>query len=143
MPVAMVAGIGRAARDGILVKGGEHLEQVGRVTAVAFDKTGTITLGRPELTDVVSLAAGLTDDDVLRLAAHAEAGSEHPLAAPILDAAQRAGIVTADVEPDRFTQPAGAGVETVVDGARIAVGTPRLAATLGIDRKSTRLNSSH
>src|SRR3546814_5094142 len=85
MPVAMVAGIGRAARDGILVKGGEHLEQVGRVTAVAFDKTGTITQGRPELTDVVSLAAGLTDDDVLRLAAHAEAGSEHPLAAPILD----------------------------------------------------------
>src|SRR3546814_18391156 len=55
------------------------------------------------------------------------------LAAPILDAAQRAGIVTADVDPDRFTQHAGAGVETVVDGERIAVGTPRLAATLGID----------
>src|SRR3546814_3129649 len=111
----------------------EKLEQGGSVTAVAFDKPGTITQGRPDLTDVVSLAAGLTDDDVLRLAAHAEAGSEHPLAAPILDAAQRAGIVTADVDPDRFTQHAGAGVETVVDGERIAVGTPRLAATLGID----------
>ena len=132
MPVAIVAGIGRAARDGILVKGGEHLEQVGKVTAVAFDKTGTLTLGRPELTDVVPLGEH-APDEVLRLAALAEAGSEHPLAAPILDAAADRGLLADDTDHDAFVHHPGAGVEITHDGRRIAVGTTRLAAELGID----------
>ncbi|MBK5224888.1 MAG: cation-translocating P-type ATPase, partial [Acidimicrobiia bacterium] len=132
MPVTMVAGIGRGARDGILVKGGDHLERVGSVTAVALDKTGTLTVGRPEVTDVIPIDAAVTEHDVLGWAAAAEVGSEHPLARPIIDAAGAAGIVTSS-QSDHFVAHVGAGVETVVDGERIAVGTARLAAELGVE----------
>jgi Zn2+/Cd2+-exporting ATPase len=131
MPVSMVAGIGRAARDGILVKGGEHLEQVGKVTAVAFDKTGTLTLGRPRLTDVVALTDQFTEHEILALAAMAEAGSEHPLAAPILEAAADQGVPVA-TDHASFIQHVGAGVEITDNGTTIAVGTPRLADELGV-----------
>src|SRR5690606_3744765 len=87
IPVSIVAGIGRGAKDGILVKGGEFLETSARIDAVALDKTGTLTEGRPRLTDVVVLGGDLgpshppvDEDAVLRYAARAEAGSEHPLA---------------------------------------------------------------
>ena len=133
MPVAVVAGIGRAARRGILIRGGEHLEAVGRVTAVALDKTGTLTEGRPELVAAVPLADDVSEGDLLGWAAIAEAGSEHPLAVPILAAARAAGVA-ASTTPDRFVAHAGGGVEAdAPDGRRIAVGTPRLAAALGVD----------
>jgi Cd2+/Zn2+-exporting ATPase len=80
VPVSVVAGISRAARDGILIKGGVYLERLAGIRSIAFDKTGTLTVGRPTLTDVVPLD-GLTRDEVLRLAAAVEAASEHPLAA--------------------------------------------------------------
>ena len=80
-PVAIVAGIGRAARRGILIKGGEHLETVGRVTAVAVDKTGTLTEGKPVLTTVIALVPARAEDEVLRWPPIAEVGSGHPLAA--------------------------------------------------------------
>ncbi|HLT16968.1 MAG TPA: cation-translocating P-type ATPase [Acidimicrobiales bacterium] len=131
MPVTMVAGIGRAARDGILIKGGEHLERVGQVTAVAFDKTGTLTRGAPALTDVIPLVDDRDERDLLEAAAVAEAGSEHPLAHPILAAAAERGIAP-DADHDAFVHHPGAGVETVHDGRRIAVGTPRLAEDLGV-----------
>jgi Zn2+/Cd2+-exporting ATPase len=131
IPIAMVAGIGRGARDGILIKGGEHLEQVGKVTAVAFDKTGTLTLGTPELTDVVVVADGVTSEEVLALAAAAEAGSEHPLAAPILEAADVAGVTTR-ADHDSFVHHAGSGVQAAHQGRLVAVGTPRLAEQLGV-----------
>src|SRR5690606_38210507 len=90
IPVAIVAGIGRAARNGTLVKGGAYLAAAARIPAVAVDKTGTLTEGTPQLTDVVVLDEALDRTAVLRWAAAAEAGSEHPLARPILDAARLA-----------------------------------------------------
>ncbi|QGG96967.1 heavy metal translocating P-type ATPase [Actinomarinicola tropica] len=131
MPVSMVAGIGRAARDGVLVKGGEHLELVGKVTAVAFDKTGTLTVGAPRLVDVVPVE-GAAERDVLAVAAAAESGSEHPLAAPILAAAAAQGIVPS-VDHGAFVHHAGAGVETTFEGRTVAVGTTSLAAELGVE----------
>jgi Zn2+/Cd2+-exporting ATPase len=132
MPVAVVAGIGRAARRGILIRGGEHLETVGRITAVALDKTGTLTEGRPELVAAVPLVPGVTTDDLLRWAAIAEAGSEHPLAVPVLAAARHVGIEV-PTTPGGFVAHAGGGVQAVSpDGHRVAVGTPRLLAELGL-----------
>ena len=131
MPVAIVAGIGRAARKGILVKGGEHLEQAGRVTAVALDKTGTLTVGQPRLTDVVPIAHGIQAQQVLAWAAAAEGGSEHPLAGPVVAAAEARGISIA-ADADGFVAHPGRGVEATQDGVRVAVGTPSLAADLGV-----------
>ncbi len=135
-PVAVVAGIGRAARKGILIKGGEHLEKAGRISVVAFDKTGTLTSGKPQLTDVavVDGASGEppwsdAQQALLRLAATGEIVSEHPLAAPIVRAAEELGPVA---HPDRFESLAGKGVVAVRDGVRVAVGNRRLMAELGI-----------
>ena len=123
IPVAIVAGIGRGARDGVLIKGGEHLEAAARVTAVALDKTGTLTEGRPELTDVVVLRPGLTRADVLTWAARAEAGSEHPLARPIVEAARAEGLAV-DGLPDHTEPVAGLGVRAHLDGHEVWVGRP-------------------
>ncbi|ASR54086.1 cation-translocating P-type ATPase [Cellulomonas sp. PSBB021] len=127
IPVAVVAGVGRGARDGILVKGGEHLETAARVDAVALDKTGTLTRGRPRVTDVVALAADVTADEVLAWAARAEAGSEHPLAPPVLEAAAEAGRPVTGL-PERTVPVPGKGVVAWVDGRRVAVGNLRLVA---------------
>lgn len=119
VPVSVVAAISRAARDGILIKGGVYLERLGALRAIAFDKTGTLTRGRPELTDVVPLD-GHTPDDVLRLAAGVEAASEHPLAGAILQAAHDRGVT---VVPGSDLQAIpGVGVEASVDGRRLFVG---------------------
>ncbi len=123
IPVAIVAGIGRGARDGVLIKGGEHLEAAARVTAVALDKTGTLTEGRPELTDVVVLRPGITRADVLTWAARAEAGSEHPLARPIVEAARAEGLAV-DGLPDHTEPVAGLGVRAHLDGHEVWVGRP-------------------
>ncbi|HCJ11071.1 MAG TPA: cadmium-translocating P-type ATPase, partial [Clostridiales bacterium] len=93
-PVAVVAAIGRAARRGVLIKGGSALEAAGRVRAVAFDKTGTLTAGRPEVSDIVT-SDGLTEEGVLRLAAAVEWRSEHPVAGAIRREAARRALVPA------------------------------------------------
>jgi len=146
-PVSVVAGIGRAARAGILIKGGEYLENAGRISAVAFDKTGTLTRGRPELTDVVALqssavtagasaqlpsAGGWTGDqeEVLRWAAIAEADSEHPLARPIVSAAQGDNPVP---PADAFVVHTGRGVSATHQDHTIAVGTGRLMYELDVE----------
>jgi Zn2+/Cd2+-exporting ATPase len=121
IPVSIVAGIGRAARDGILIKGGEYLETSARISAVALDKTGTLTQGRPALTDVVALDPDTDPDGVLTWAARAEGGSEHPLARPILDAANDRGLHVPGLPED--TMPiAGKGVIATVDGHRVLIG---------------------
>src|SRR5690606_36936534 len=109
IPVAVVAGIGRAARNGILSRGGEYLAPGAKISAVALDKTGTLTEGRPKLTDIIVLDDTGTRTDVLRWAAAAEAGSEHPLARPILDAAQHEGVAPIGI-PDEVTPVAGKGI---------------------------------
>ncbi len=125
IPVSVVAGIGRGARDGVLIKGGEHLETAARVSAVALDKTGTLTEGRPRLTDVIPLAPGMTAEELLRLAARAELGSEHPLAAPVLEAAEAAGLAAQELPEESEPLP-GLGVVAVLNGRRVMVGNARL-----------------
>jgi Zn2+/Cd2+-exporting ATPase len=121
IPVSIVAGIGRGAKDGILIKGGEFLETAARIDVVAVDKTGTLTEGRPRLTDVVPLVAGMRRQELLLLAARAEAGSEHPLARPVLEAAATAGL-TVPALPEHTEPVPGRGIVATVDGHRVAVG---------------------
>ncbi len=123
-PTAIMVGTGKGAEQGILIKGGESLERIHAVRAVLLDKTGTITRGKPELTDVVELSSTPTDD-MLRLAAEAEQGSEHPLAAAIVEGAKARGL-TLDRAPEHFTALAGRGLEATVEGHAILVGTRRL-----------------
>ncbi|UJP40287.1 heavy metal translocating P-type ATPase [Cellulomonas palmilytica] len=130
VPVAVVAGIGRAAKDGILVKGGEYLERSAAVDAVALDKTGTLTVGRPRLTDVVVLHPAADRTDVLRWAARAEAGSEHPLARPVVEAAAAEGVRVSGLPEDAQPVP-GQGIVATVDGRRVLVGSPALLAQHG------------
>ncbi len=156
-PVSVVAGIGRAAQRGILIKGGDYLENAGKISALALDKTGTLTAGRPRVTDVVALApapvpelatvpAGgngwaversgsgspwsAQENEVLRWAAIAEAGSEHPLASSIVAAA---GNLPGLPEADHFETFTGQGVIAEYGGQTIAVGTPALLERLEID----------
>ncbi len=139
-PISIVAGIGRAAQEGILIKGGEYLENAGKITALALDKTGTLTAGKPRVTDVIALqpalavagaagdlAAGDAGQDVLRWAAVAELGSEHPLADAIVSAAGN------DIpHADAFETFTGRGVRAEYEGRIIGVGTTELMAGLGV-----------
>ncbi|WP_299298979.1 cation-translocating P-type ATPase [uncultured Brachybacterium sp.] len=128
IPVSIVAGIGRGAKDGILIKGGEYLETSAKITAVALDKTGTLTEGKPYLTDVTVLDPALDRADVLGWAARAEAGSEHPLARPLIDAAASEGLPTHGL-PEHTEPVPGKGIVATLEGRRVAVGNlPLLAA---------------
>lgn len=135
MPVTIVAGIGRAARRGILVKGGQHLEQAGRIDVVALDKTGTLTTGRLAVADVVPLA-DLDAADVLRWAAAAESGSEHPVAAAVVRATQRQGLVV-PARVDATDVHPGLGIRAEIDDVVVRVGSARfLGDVLGLDGRT-------
>jgi len=129
-PTAIMVGTGLGAENGILFKGGEHLEKAHLVNLVVLDKTGTITKGEPELTDVI-VANGASTDQVLRLAAAAERTSEHPLAAAIVKGAQERDLPLAD--PKEFQAIPGHGIEATVDGARVLIGNRKLMARFGVD----------
>lgn len=133
IPVAIVAGIGRAARNGILIKGGEFLETAGKISAVAVDKTGTLTEGRPALTDVFVIDPSMHTSDVLAWAAAAEVGSEHPLARPIIEAAAEHGVVPTAF-PTSVTPVIGKGLVAEVDGQQILIGNPALLTAYGVNR---------
>lgn len=123
-PTAIMVGTGKGAEQGILIKGGESLERIHAVRAVLLDKTGTITKGKSELTDVVTVSdrpAG----EMLRLVAEAEQGSEHPLASAIVEGARARGL-TLGAFPDRFASLAGRGLEATIEGHAILAGTRRL-----------------
>jgi Cu+-exporting ATPase len=124
-PTAIMVGSGQGAELGILIKGGESLERLEKVNAVLLDKTGTITEGKPALTDVVVAAdAGLTETDLLRLAAGAEQYSEHPLARAIVTGATEKGI---QLPPSTdFAAIPGGGVQATIDGQTILLGTRQL-----------------
>ena len=122
-PITVLSAVGRAARRGIIVKGGRYLEALAKVDTVVMDKTGTLTIGRPEVTDVLSLTSG-GEGEILALAASAERRSEHPLAAGILRAAERRGLAL--TEPKEFDVFPGEGVVASVDGGQAFCGTERL-----------------
>lgn len=129
-PVTVVSGLAAAARRGILVKGGLHLENARLIRAVALDKTGTITHGRPTLTDVIPLT-DRPQDELLRLAASVDAHSEHPVAAAIVSAIQKSDArPLLDVEA--FEALAGRGAKAVIDGRLYHVGNHRLVEELGV-----------
>ncbi len=132
IPVSIVAGIGRGARDGILIKGGEYLETSAKISAVALDKTGTLTEGRPVLTDVVVLGDDMDAAGILTMAARAEAGSEHPLARPIIEAATEKGLDISGM-PSQTEPVPGKGIITELTDHRVIVGNLRLLAEEGID----------
>jgi len=129
-PTAIMVGTGRGAEAGILVRGGEALENAHRVTAVILDKTGTLTRGKPAVAEVLP-ARGTTPDDLLRLAAAVEAGSEHPLAGAILLAARERGLAFPGA--DGFEAAAGGGASATVDGREVLVGSARFLGERGID----------
>jgi len=131
IPVSIVAGIGRAAKDGILIKGGEFLETSAKITVVAVDKTGTLTTGRPQLTDVVVLDPRMDRAQVLTWAARAEAGSEHPLARPILAAAAEQNLPIAGL-PEHTEPVPGKGIAATTGGRRVLVGNLALLEQYGV-----------
>ena len=137
-PIAMLASIGSAARRGLLVKGGRYLETLARADVLLIDKTGTLTLGRPEVTGVVPLD-GASADDVLALAASAERYSEHPLAQAIRSAAEARGLQVA--VPERFEALPGLGVRAEVNGYQVTVGRPSLIAADGLEELASRLEA--
>ncbi|KEO79625.1 heavy metal translocating P-type ATPase [Paenibacillus polymyxa] len=129
-PTSIMAGSGRAAEYGILFKGGEHLEMTRSVNAVVLDKTGTVTNGKPELTDVMVGASGMAEKDLLRLLGAAEKSSEHPLAEAIVKGIADRGIEL--VGPTDFENIPGYGVKAHVEGKQVLAGTRRLMSREGI-----------
>jgi len=127
-PTSIMAGSGRAAELGILFKGGEHLEQTHRVDTVVLDKTGTVTKGKPELTDV---RAEGDETELLRLVGAAERSSEHPLAEAIVEGIAARGIGYPEAES--FEALPGFGVVAVVEGRKVLVGTRRLLESRGVE----------
>jgi Cu+-exporting ATPase len=125
-----MVGTGKGAEMGILIKGGEVLERARQVTTIVFDKTGTLTEGKPSLTDVLP-AGTFSREDLLRLTASAERSSEHPLGEAIVKAARDEGLTLTDAES--FKAIAGGGLQAVVDGRAMVIGTRRLLADWGID----------
>ena len=128
-PVSVMVGTGKAAEMGVLFRRGEALQTLSEVTTVALDKTGTLTEGRPTLTDL-HLAADLSEDDLLRLVGAAEAPSEHPVGRALVEAAERLGALPVAVG---FESLSGMGVRATVEGRRVEVGADRFMASLGLD----------
>ena len=139
-PVSIVSAIGAASRRGILIKGGAALEAAGAAKVVAIDKTGTLTIGRPEVIEVVPLPGGTTDArSLLAIAAAVEALSEHPLARAVALKAREEGIAVPMAES--FLAAPGKGASARVDGREIVVGSIRHARELGLAGTGERLNA--
>lgn len=134
-PTAVAVGTGLGAKHNILIKDAATLEQASKIQAVVLDKTGTLTEGKPQVTDVVS-AAGFKEDELVGLIAAAESGSSHPLAQTILNEAMKRRIKLGQVKS--FVNLAGLGVEAVVDGKRVLVGTERLMKVRNVSTKAVQ-----
>ncbi len=129
-PLSITVGTGKGATSGILIRSAEALETAHKLDTVVLDKTGTITKGKPALTDVVATSS-VGEDDLLALVASAETLSEHPLAAAIVDGARETGAKLA--EPVDFESITGQGITATVRGRSVAVGNERLLSSLGVD----------
>ncbi|MEA2887915.1 MAG: P-type Cu+ transporter [Bradyrhizobium sp.] len=128
-PMSIMVGIGRGAQAGILIRDAQALEQLERIDTLVIDKTGTLTEGKPKVVAVIP-AAGVDENELLRLAASVERGSDHPLARAILDAAQLRGLALSDVRD--FASPSGKGATARVDGKSVALGNVALMRELNI-----------
>ena len=132
----IMVGVGKGARRGVLIKSAEALERMEKVDTLVVDKTGTLTEGKPRVVAVVA-GAGMTEADILPLAASLERSSEHPLAAAIVAARARSGGIGLQ-EPAEFASVTGKGVTGTVGGRRVALGNARLMADLGVDLGALR-----
>ena len=131
-PTSIMVGTGKGAENGVLFRNAEALERLGSVKAVVLDKTGTLTEGKPRVTDVIRSGDAPDEDELLALVAAAERGSEHPLADAIVrEATERRRLVIA--EATDFLSVAGGGVSATVGGRRVLVGRPGFLASVGID----------
>lgn len=124
-PAALLVGTSKGAQSGILIKGGEYLERAGKIDTVIFDKTGTLTVGKPSVTDIFPMGP-ITSDELLRLAASVEKGSEHPLGEAIVNESKSRSIELS--EPLDFEAVAGMGVKAKVDGRTVMLGNRRLVS---------------
>ncbi len=141
-PTAITVGVGRAARAGVLFRTATVLEAAAQVDTVVFDKTGTLTEGRPSVTDLVP-AAGVEEAAILRLAAAADAQSEHPLATAVVEAARKRSLVIDP--PSHFEAVPGHGVQASVGGRTVLVGNRRLldrnGVTVGLEHEAEKLRA--
>ncbi|MFA1711514.1 heavy metal translocating P-type ATPase [Peribacillus frigoritolerans] len=135
-PVAVVTAIGNAARNGVLIKGGIHLEEAGALKAIAFDKTGTLTKGVPAVTDVVTY--GGNEQEWMKITAAIEKGSQHPLASAIMRKAEADGSDFNRVLVEDFQSITGKGVKAMVEGVTYYVGSPKLFEELHGNIESSR-----
>ena len=131
-PTAIIVGVGRAARQGILVQSAAALETAHRVSVIALDKTGTLTAGRPQVTDIIPASAGASDAQILRAAAAAEQLSEHPVARAIVSRAQDTAELMTIPPASDFVAHRGAGVTAQVDGRPVAVGNAALMSDCAV-----------
>ncbi len=131
-PTAVMVGTGKGAQLGILIKKSESLERAGKISMVVLDKTGTITRGQPAVTNV--LTYGFDENEILRLAASVEKGSEHPLGEAVLAEANARALTLSD--PAGFRALPGQGVQAEIEKHQVAVGNRRLIESLGLDLKS-------
>ncbi|MGA1804074.1 heavy metal translocating P-type ATPase [Rhizobium sp. HT1-10] len=132
-PMSVMIATGRGAREGVLVRDAEALERFAGVDTLVIDKTGTLTEGKPVLTDLIA-AEGTTEERLLQLAAGLEQGSEHPLAAAVLEAARQRGAAAVDVTG--FQAVTGKGIGGVVDGTDVGLGNAAMMQTLGVEPQS-------
>lgn len=128
-PTAIMVGTGKGAENGVLIKGGEALEVTHQLKTIVFDKTGTITEGKPVVTDVVT--DGYSEDEILALAASGEKGSEHPLGEAIVKGAEARGLSLKSIE--KFNAIPGHGIEVIIDGKDIFLGNKKLMTREKID----------
>src|ERR671919_229462 len=123
-PAALMMGSGKGAENGILFKGGEHLEIARKVRTIVFDKTGTLTKGKPSVTDIMDISTGIGENELLRLAAIAESGSEHSLGQAVVNYAKEKGIIVTN--PDSFEAVSGHGLNARYADHIILVGNRKL-----------------
>ena len=142
-PTAIMAGIGNASRKGILIKSGEALENVERVKTVAFDKTGTITYGKPEVIDVISFDEKYTPGKILQTAAIAEKFSEHPIGQAVHNRAKQQSLEISD--PHEFKVEIGHGVRALIGNERVLVGNQKLIddTKIGVKQQQEEIITAH
>lgn len=128
-PTAIMVGTGKGAENGILIKGGEALEIAHKINTIVFDKTGTITEGKPVVTDIIT--NGISENEILALAASAEKGSEHPLGEAIVRGAEEKNLELKSIE--EFNAIPGHGIEVNIDGKTILIGNKKLIDEKSID----------